>query len=230
MAGTRGTAQRGAYVKRLATYLALLLLSAGIFLPGRAEAARQIYKYEVDHPQFGAIGTYTNVVDRDGTHVRVDTELHIAVKVLGITLYRQDAQRTEFWEDNRFVGFQGVTITNGERLEIRGVAQEDGFSIVTPEGKTLAPADIRPTNPWTGKMMDATHLMSTRSGRVENVRITGGKEEDVDVHGQPMRLRHFEINGPRRQVVWLDKNDVAVFFQAETNGTLVDFVLTDQTG
>ncbi len=217
-------------MKRFAAYLALGLFIAGSFLPGRAEAAREIYRYEVDHPKFGSIGTYTNVVERNGDKVQVNTELHVAVRILGITLYRQDAQRVETWEQGRLTGFQGITVTNGERLEIKGEAREDGFSIVTPEGKTLAPVDVRPTNPWTGKMMDATHLMSTRSGRVENVHITGGREEDVDVHGHMMRLRHFEIHGPRRQVVWLDDHDIAVFFQAESNGTLVDFILTEQTG
>jgi hypothetical protein len=202
--------------------LSLLLLAA---MPA-AGATETTYEYKIEHPRYGDIGTYANVVRAVGDVYEIETELHVAVKVLGIVMHREDAKRTERWQGDRLVSFEGVTITNGDRLEISGQAQGDHFVVTTPAGKITAPASVHPSNPWGAKILDADVEMSTKSGHVDKVVVSGGNEEPTVFDGKNFMLRRFQIDGPKRQVVWLDNRDVVVAFRTIEDSTPIDFVLT----
>jgi hypothetical protein len=136
------------------------VLALGVLL-GLAGAARaaEIYEYRVIHPAYGDIGTYTNIVDRLGDATEVRSEMKIRVRILGITVYRQEAQRTERWQGQQFVSFDGVTVTNGDRLEVHGLARDGAFAITTPHGTTLAPVNIHPSNPWSAMVLMFLNLV-----------------------------------------------------------------------
>src|SRR5258708_7083238 len=82
---------------------------AGPFGPATAQAAPQVYEYRVEHPLYGDIGTYTNIVDQSGDSAEVETKLNIVVKLLGVVVHRQAAERREDWEHGRLTLFRVVT-------------------------------------------------------------------------------------------------------------------------
>lgn len=209
---------------RLIVLACVVLAAAG----SPAHAARQVYQYRVLHPTYGDIGSYTNVVDRAGDDTSVQTELKIAVKAVGIVVYRQEARRTEHWRNDRLVSFQGVTVTNGDTLEVRGEARDGGFAITTPAGTVMAPGNVHPSNPWSPMVLNTDYMMSTKNGRLIHVRVSGGEEEAVALNGNTMRLHQYEIVGDKRQLVWLDNRGTPVAFRTEENGSLIDFVLAPQ--
>src|SRR5258708_12543562 len=96
--------------------LACAVLGAAL-VAGPARAAREVYAYRVVHPTYGDIGTYTNVVDRAGDDTSVQTELKIAVKAVGIVVYRQEARRAEHWRRARLLSFDTVTAPPGANLQ-----------------------------------------------------------------------------------------------------------------
>ena len=51
----------------------------GILAPPCAHAAPQVLTYRIEHPTYGAIGTYTNTITRNGNDATVRTELRVAV-------------------------------------------------------------------------------------------------------------------------------------------------------
>lgn len=208
------------------TLLALAALAA-MAASDPALAARQVYEYRVIHERYGEIGTYTNIVDQQGDETRVDSELHVAVRILGIVVFRQEARRSEHWRQNRFISFDGVTITNGDELEVRGQARDGGFAVTTPSGTVMAPAEVHPSNPWSMMILNAPVMMSTRTGKVTPVRVTGGEKQPVSFNGGNMlRLHQYEIFSEKHQVAWFDDRGVPVAFRTEDNGSSVDFVLT----
>lgn len=191
--------------------------------PARAET--QIYQYAVEHPTFGHIGTYTNFVERSGDRTRVESILHVAIRLLGIVVYRQDATRTEEWRGNRLVAFHGVTTTNGKSLDVSGQARGDTFVISSPDGTTLAPADVRPSNPWSPNVLNARVMMSTKSGKIEDVRISGGNKVPVTLDGKTEVLHQYLIDGRKRGMVWLDDRGVPIAFRIWEQGTPIELVL-----
>jgi hypothetical protein len=191
-----------------------------------AVAAVTVYDYHIEHPRYGMIGTYSNAVNRTGDAIEIDTELHVAVKILGIVMFREDATRTEHWQGDRFVSFTGVTVTNGAKIALSGRAQGDNFVVTSPEGTVTVPGRVHPSNPWGQQVLGTDLMMSTKTGKIDQVRVSGGAPQSVTFDGKDLRLRQYEIDGTKRQFVWLDDHGVAVAFRTEEDGSPVDFVLS----
>ncbi|HUB96718.1 MAG TPA: DUF6134 family protein [Stellaceae bacterium] len=206
----------------------VLVAAAGIggFALAPARAAETVYDYHIEHPRYGDIGTYRNVIKQDGNGSEISTELRIAVKFLGIVVYRENANRTEEWQDGRLVRFDGVTDTNGSRIELHGEAKGDQFVMRTPNGTITAPANVHPSNPWAQTVLDTNMMMSAKTGRVEKVSVTGPADANVTFDGKDLRLKQYEIDGDKRQFVWFDDRGVPFAMRTVEDGSQVDFVLT----
>lgn len=211
-------------MKRTVAIFACELLTM-LAVPGGARAAPEIYEYRVVHASHGEIGRYTNIIDRRGDHTEVRSQLHIAVSIIGITAYRQDAERVEHWQGERLTSFDGITVTNGERLQVHGEVQGGGFAIATPAGTTMAPADVHPSNPWSAMVLNTDTVMSTRTGKLFHGIIEGGERKLMRLAGKLMALRQYEIITDKHDLVWLDDQGTPVAFRTKEDGDDIDFIL-----
>src|SRR6185437_16439575 len=155
----------------------------------------------------------------------IQTELKVAVRKIGIVVYRQEARRAEHWRHDRLMSYESVTVTNGDKLEVRGEARGNGFAITTPSGTVMAPGNVHPSNPWSAMVLKTDYMMSTKTGRLTHVQVKGGQEQPVALAGATMRLRQYEIISDKQQFVWLDSRGTPVAFRTEEDGAPVDFVL-----
>jgi hypothetical protein len=202
-------------------------LLAGLSGPAFADSA-QSYTYTIQHPEYGDIGTYVDTVVQDGDVRRVETRMRVAVKVLGIVMFREEADRTEIWHGDRLVGFDGVTTTNGERMEVHGKAQGDVFLIQSPRGTEVAPADIFPTDPWAAGKAEPKVMMSTKSGKVFEVKAAANAPAKVSLYGSEVAVRHYEFQTDKHEDVWVDRHGIPVRFRTVEKGNPIDFVLIPQ--
>jgi hypothetical protein len=205
--------------------VALVAAPACLLQPDRVSAAPQTFQYQVEHPTYGNIGTYTNTVEQQGDKVDVQTQLHVSVKMLGIPLFHQDANREEHWEKGRLVSFQSTTDDNGKQIQINGKAQGSDFVVLSPLGTFTAPAQVHPSNPWAPQVLNTDTMMSTKTGRVIAVTVTDTGDNNVTFDGRTMKLRQYFIDGEKHQVVWLDATGVVIAFQTEEAGSRITFVL-----
>jgi Family of unknown function (DUF6134) len=200
---------------------------AGVMmLAPAAWASQTVYEYHIEHPRYGDIGTYTNVVQDQGGGTEVHSDLRVAVKILGIVMFREEGTRTEEWRGNRLVGFNATTDTNGDTITVHGEAKGDAFVLTTPTGTIDAPPQVHPSNPWAAHVLDTDFMMSTKTGHVERVSVTGGKVEPVTFDGKQFQLHHYDVVGTKHQQVWLDDQGTVVAFRTEEDGSPVDFILT----
>lgn len=186
------------------------------------------YHYRIKHAQYGDIGTYVNVIRHLGDEIEVTSEMHIAVNVLGIVFFRQDAQRKEYWRKDRLVSFRGVTTTNGTREEVTGEARGGNFVVTTASGTVIAPGNVHPSNPWSAMVLDSDTIMSTKTGEILKARVSGGDFETVDFDGDARRLRQYQIDDDTQEFVWLDDRGVPQAFRVMQDGSPVDFILTPE--
>src|SRR5881275_1386928 len=56
------------------------------------------FVYRVSHSTFGEIGSYVNTIQPTRDGVTVQTRVNFEVSMLGIRMYREDADRTEHWQ------------------------------------------------------------------------------------------------------------------------------------
>jgi hypothetical protein len=197
------------------------VVSAGT---GSAETPAQLV-YRVSHSTFGEIGSYANTIqpNRDGVTVR--TRVNFEVSMLGVRMYRENAERTEQWQGNRLVSFHGVTDKGKGPVEVKGEARGDGFVISSSQGVVTAPASVHPANPWSANFLRSNTMMRPDSGKIEQVRIGKGQETVVKIDGASVPAVKFEIDGSTRYIVWLDGRGVPVMFVADDDTGKVTFTL-----
>ena len=92
-----------------------------------ALAAPKVYVYSVMHPTYGRIGTLTDTVDHSADGMRIDLQLRIAVKLVGIVVYRQDSDITAIMHGGKLVSLESVTDKDGQRLEVHGRQNSGGL-------------------------------------------------------------------------------------------------------
>jgi hypothetical protein len=202
-------------------------LFAGLtMLAPAAWASQTVYEYHIEHPRYGDIGTYTNVVQDQGGGTEVKSDLRVTVKILGIVMFREEGTRTELWHGDRLVGFDAITDTNGDKIAVHGEAKGDAFVLTTPTGTIDAPPQVHPSNPWAPHVLDTDFMMSTKTGHVERVSVTGGRVEPVTLDGKQFQLHHYDVVGTKHQQVWLDDQGTVVAFRTEEDGSPVDFILS----
>jgi hypothetical protein len=189
-----------------------------------AEAPRQLV-YDVKHSVFGEIGTYSNLIEQSGATITIKTAAHFLVKALGVGLHREDAQRVEQWQGDRLVFFHGVTVKNGDTTEISGKAEGANFVIASPLGTITAPGSVRPANPWSTRSLDSTSMMRVDTGKVENVKISGGGETNVTIDGASTTAKEYDITGTTNYKIWFDKLGTPVMFVVDDDSGQVTFTL-----
>lgn len=194
-----------------------------------ALAGPQVYIYSVMHPIYGEIGTFTDTIDRSPDAMRVDSCLRIAVKFLGIVVYRQEANTTEIILGNRLVSLQSATEKDGQHLEVHGEARGDRFVVTATAGSFIGPAAIAPSDPWVVKRTGDATVVFTDTGRIINLHVSGGDYDTVFLNGTQVSARHFVVTGDKRQEVWLDNREVPIMFRTVEDDTPIDFVLRNAT-
>jgi hypothetical protein len=190
-----------------------------------AWAQERAYSYSVVHPLYGTVGTFTESIARNDGATRINSQLRVAVEILGIVVHREEADHTETFRGERLVSLQGATITNGARVDIRGEAQGDHFVVTTPAGVVEAPADVAPSDPWLLRDIGVGTVVSNKTGRIAATRVTGGEPATVTLQGVTVATRHFTARGEKQQEIWLNDHDVPIMFRTIENGTPIDFIL-----
>jgi hypothetical protein len=206
----------------------VLMACAAAALAVDAQAAEQTYHYVITHSKYGKIGSYDRLVDQSGGTIHAQSKLHIAVKVLGIIMHRENADQNETWRNGRLVSFHATTTTNGSPITVSGEARGGGFVVTTPTGTVTAPADVAASDPMGFSRTGRAEVVSIRSGKVEPIDVVGGQPATLMLNGTAQATRHFQVNTatvPDKWEVWLNAQGVPVKFRSRERGDAVDFTL-----
>jgi hypothetical protein len=222
--GNLGRARMRHFDRRV--FAAVLGVVAYVMAAGVAAAETPAqFIYRVSHATFGEIGSYANTVQPTRDGVTVLTRVNFEVSMLGVRMYRENAERTEQWQGDRLVSFHGVTDKGKGPVEVKGEARGDSFVISSSQGIVTAPASVHPANPWSANFLRSNTMMRPDSGRIEQVRIGKGQETIVKIDGASIPAVKFEIDGSTRYIVWLDGRGVPVMFIADDDSGKVTFTL-----
>lgn len=210
---------------RLAGAAAVAALVGMSVSPAPAAASEQL-NYRITHSMFGDIGSYSNTIEPNGDATTVQTRSHILVKMLGMSVYHEDAQRTEQWQGNRLVSFHSMTRKGDGATEVQGVARGNQFLISTPQGTITAPATVHPANPWSANFVASSMMMRPDTGKLEPVSVSGGGQASVTLNNATLPARRYDVNGKTRYTVWLDPHGVPLKFIVDDDSGKVTFTLS----
>ena len=183
------------------------------------------FVYRVSHSTFGEIGSYANTIQPTRDGVTVQTRVNFEVSMLGVRMYRENAERTEQWQGDRLVSFRSTTDKGKGPVEVKGEARGNGFVISSTQGVVTAPASVHPANPWSANFLRSNTMMRPDSGQIEQVRIGKGQETTVKIDGASVPAVKFQIDGSTRYTVWIDGRGVPVMFVVDDDTGKVTFTL-----
>jgi hypothetical protein len=193
--------------------------------PGASATPTEL-TYRVTHAAYGDIGTYSNTIERSGGDTTVVTRVHFKIALLGVPVYREDAVNTEQWHGNRLVSFHGISNKGTESVEVDGEARGDNFVITSPHGTVIAPAAVRPANPWSTGFLASNVLMQPDDGGLEQVRVSSGEASAVKIDGTTIPARKFLIDGKTRYSVWFDGRGLPLQFEVDDRSGRIMFTLS----
>lgn len=210
--------------RMFAVFLGLSCVGALAPTSGRA-ASPLVFQYQVEHPTYGDIGTFTNTIVKNGATTEVETTVRVAVKVLGATLYRESSDRREYWRGHRLQSFHALTDKDGKTYEVSGQAQGDRFVVNGPDGTFTAPADVQPPNPWSATCLQSDSMLSALSGRVFSAHVIDRGQDVITAAGRQFRAHKYEVDTDRRHTIWFDDHGVPLKIESTEHGDPVHLVL-----
>jgi sterol desaturase/sphingolipid hydroxylase (fatty acid hydroxylase superfamily) len=208
---------------RWSTLMAIMGL---LFAAAPTHAEAPVFSYEIVHPFYGDIGTFTESIAKNTNSTQIDIRVRIAVKILGIIIYREEGDRREIFHGNRFVSLQSFTVTNGDRIDVSGEARGNHFVVTTHAGVINAPVDIFPSDPWMVKYLGVGTSVAIETGEILTTHVTDGGPARTSLQHVTVETRHFRASGENQQYdVWLNDHNVPLMFRSIEDGTPIDFIL-----
>lgn len=184
------------------------------------------------HPGYGDIGTYSYTISNIDGVTHTTSELHVTVRLLGMVIFRQDADETSVIKNSILQTFASTITTNGHELLISGIARSGKFYLTTAKGLSRAPADVMTSDPWFLKRIGQGSVISTRTGQIHQVQVTGGEDEVLEVENQLIVTRHFHVRSDQqgnKWEVWLDAEDTPIQFRSLEAGVAISFILASNS-
>ena len=212
-------------IGRLAVAAAIVL---AFMSPPAVASPSGSYTYTVEHPTYGEIGTFTNLIRRRGDKVIVNTRIRIVARALFVPLYRFEADRTQVWRDGRLISYDSNTNDDGKTIILRGRAKADKFVINGPRGEAVVAGDVVPTNPWSMRFTKVRITMTTTTGRVRPASVVKRGSRWLYLGDEAIRSRYFKISGG--QELWYDRRGVLVKFTHVLKGKVYVFTLQRPEG
>jgi hypothetical protein len=172
------------------------------------------------------IGTHSVVFRHDGRDLEVATWTDIAVKLLGVTLYRFRYQAEESWIDGQLTRLTSRTDNDGEPLTVNLAKTGDRIR-GTCNGIPLdLPADTIPISVWHPDFIRQSVILDQYKCAAQKVRTADRGTEFIPAGQKSVKARHYALSGDVRRDVWYgpDGQTLQVLFPAK-DGSKIAFVM-----
>jgi hypothetical protein len=174
------------------------------------------------------IGSHVLTFADQGGRIDVAIRTDIAVKLplVGIALYRFEHEGSEVWDNGRLVRLNSKTNDNGTPKHVSAAAAGPGLRVDGSAKQWQTPGLVIPASLWNPHLVQQPALLNTLDGSrmAISVRFTG--EENVQVHGKPVKAKHYVIDGALKRQLWYNDNWVLVKVRfAGEDGSDIQYVL-----
>jgi hypothetical protein len=171
-----------------------------------------------DVPWPGRIGRYVFDVTRNGSSIRTQvveikqqgdtliatTESTIAVKLLGLVVYRMHQMLTETYEDGRLIAVSGESV-DGDGKRVAEVKRDgDHWTGSYNKEKRAFDCDCTATPMWNIASTRASNMVEASEGRLRHVTVVDEGTEMLDLPEGKVKTQHFTVRGEIQRDVWYD--------------------------
>ena len=173
------------------------------------------------------IGTHTISYSSATGETRVNTDIHLEVKLAFVTAYAFSHRSEETWLAGRLTSLTGETAEHGETLHVEGAATPQGFRVVSKSGPFIASAATLTSNSlWTPAMLEQATVVDAQRGGIIGVSARRVSDEQIVIAGGTVQATRYTFVTPYYAgAVWYDKANLWVGAEFERDGSKVQYQL-----
>lgn len=209
--------------------VATVLLAAPSLAAAAPPDPFKLYGSEIDFAVYRSgseIGQHKVTFASENGALVVRSLFDIAVKFLGVTVYRYHYLSQETWRDGRLAGLASTVDDNGTATKVE--ASEKGSALVVngPEAKNeIVPPTVLPSTHWNAQVIQADQVLNTINGKLDAIKLVELGPETVTIAGTPRPATHYRYTGDITAETWYDQSGhwVKLRFPGK-DGTLIDYV------
>ena len=173
------------------------------------------------------VGTHTISYSSATGETRVNTDIHLEVKLAFVTAYAFSHRSEETWRAGRLTSLTGETAEHGETLHVEGAATPQGFRVVSKSGPFIASAATLTSNSlWTPAMLEQATVVDAQRGGIIGVSARRVSDEQIVIAGGTVQATRYTFVTPYYAgAVWYDKANLWVGAEFERDGSRVQYQL-----
>ncbi|WP_417514086.1 DUF6134 family protein [Minwuia sp.] len=151
------------------------------------------------------IGSHTVSFSQAEDGVKVDVDFKVAVKMLGLTVYRFEYGSSALWRDDRLAMLDAAVNDDGTRHRVTAQVENGQTRLQGPKGPESADGAVFPSNHWHPAVVGETRVINTLTGSFADVAIRRAGTEPVATNAGEVQAARYTYSGDLRDVdVWYD--------------------------
>ena len=196
--------------------------ATAIVLPAAAANRRFSVLYKGDK-----IGAHTVLYSSATGETRINTEIHLLVKVAFFTVFAFSHRSEETWRAGRLMSLNSETVEHGETLHVEGAATPQGFRVVSKGGPFIASAATLTSNSlWTPAVLEQATVVDAQHGGIIGVSARKFADEQIVIAGRQVRATRYTFITPYLAgSIWYDKENLWVRGEFERDGSKIQYQL-----
>lgn len=196
--------------------------ATAIVLPVAAGNRRFSVLYKGDK-----IGAHTILYSAATGETRINTEIHLLVKVAFFTIFAFSHRSTETWRAGRLMSLSSETVEHGEVLQIEGAATPQGFRVVSKGGPFIASAATLTSNSlWTPAVLEQATVVDAQHGGIIGVSARKLADEQIVIGNCQVRATRYTLITPYLAgSIWYDEESLWVRGEFERDGAKIQYQL-----
>ncbi len=173
------------------------------------------------------IGAHTVLYSSATGETRIDTEIHLLVRVAFFTVFTFSHRSQETWRAGRLMSLTSETVEHGETLHVEGAAAPQGFRVVSKGGPFIASAATLTSNSlWTPAVLEQTTLVDAQHGGIIGVSAHKFAVEQIMIAGRQVPATRYTFITPYLAgSIWYDKENLWVRGEFERDGSKIQYQL-----
>jgi len=141
------------------------------------------------------IGRQSVTVSRSGSQVTVEVDVEIAVRLVGVPVYRYTLSSSEVWDDGRLMKLDAVTDDNGSRAFAAATQGPNGLAMKGSAYSGVIGGNPGTTTYWSPAFLKRPVWISTQDGQPLSVTARSGRTERFPTPRGAVDATRWQIGG-----------------------------------
>ena len=154
------------------------------------------------------IGSHVLAFEPSGDTLTVRVAVDLAVRMLGLVVYRYQTRATETWRGGVLMAAQAETNDDYGRYAMSAQRQNGRMVVEGTAGPTYtAPANSLVSSHWNPAQLQAP-MISLQDGKLLEFAIAPKGRATIAARGTQLEAEHYALSGPHSLELWYDRNRV----------------------